>query len=138
MIEKNISSVSSIDRGGGNDAFFLGKKQKKYSIVFHYQLEQHFPNWNPRMDYQKKQEELYKSAMQKRRETLRARLEENFNRTREEQDAINYFHETGIYAKYQDPETRPNIFDTRQSFLLKMHDREMRGNFLNSFNREKN
>jgi hypothetical protein len=86
------------------------------------------------MDYQKKQEELYKAVMRKRREAIIIRLPENFNRTHEEQDAINYFHGTGIYAQYQDPETKPNTFDTRQSFLLKMHDPILRRNFLNSLN----
>jgi hypothetical protein len=30
--------------------------------------------------------------------------------------------------------TSPNIFDTRQSFLLKMEDPEVRTTFLNSYN----
>lgn len=84
------------------------------------------------MNYQKKQEELYKSAMRKKREALKIRVKKNFNRTPEEQDAVDYFHGTGIYAKFQDPKTEPNRFDTRQSFLRKMHDPELRNNFLNS------
>ena len=70
--------------------------------------------------------------MQKKREALRLRLKENFNRTPEEQDAVDYFNGTGIYAKYQDIKTKPNIFDTRQSFLRKMHDPELRNNYLKS------
>ena len=49
-------------------------------------------------------------------------------------DAMDYFQGTGFYARQQDPKTKPNIFDTRQSFLLKMHDDQMRTDFLNSFN----
>lgn len=40
--------------------------------------------------------------------------------------------------KYQDPAMKPNIFDTRKSFLLKMHDDKLRNDFLNSFNRISN
>ena len=76
--------------------------------------------------------------MQKKREALRLRLKENFKRTREEQDAVDYFHGTSIYAKFQDIKTKPNIFDTRQSFLRKMHDPITLDNFLGSFKRKNN
>ena len=52
---------------------------------------------------------------------------------KEEVDAINYFHGKGFYAKTQDPNMKPNIFDTRQSFLMKMHNPVMRKNFIKSF-----
>ena len=102
---------------GGDDeirlALVLGKK-KKFYLAFHRRLEQHFPDWEERMNYQKKkQEELYKSAMQKKREALRLRLKKNFNKTPKEQDAVDYFYGTDIYAKYQNIRTKPNIFDTR-------------------------
>lgn len=45
-----------------------------------------------------------------------------------------YFYGTGFYKQHQDPSVRPNIFDSRQSFLMKMHDEKMRDNFLNSSN----
>lgn len=51
----------------------------------------------------------------------------------EEQDTSNYFSRTGFYKTYQSPETSPNIFDTRESLLKKMNNREMRTNFLNSY-----
>jgi len=91
------------------------------------------------MAYQQKQEKFYESAIRKKREIRRLRIQEipDFF-TKEELDAIDYFQGTGFYFKYQDPKTKPNIFDTRQSFLLKMHDLVLRENFLNSFNRRKN
>jgi len=52
----------------------------------------------------------------------------------QEQDAFDYFNGTGVYKNHQNPKTLPNIFDTRQSFLLKMEDREMRETFLKSYN----
>ena len=55
--------------------------------------------------------------------------------TPQERDAFDYFHGTGFYKYYQNPKTLPNIFDTRQSFVVKMQDREMRTKFLDQFNR---
>jgi hypothetical protein len=114
------------------------RKRKNFDPAFHRRLKKYFPDWDERMAFQKKQEGFYKSAMQKKREALRLRLKENFKRTPEKQDAIDYFHGTGIYAKFQDIKTKPNIFDTRQSFLLKMHDPITLDNFLGSFNRKNN
>jgi len=102
-------------------------------------LEQHFPDWEDLMNYQKKQEEFYKSAMRKQRE-LKRLIIKNICKfyTKQELDAIDYFHGTGSYKKHQDPAMKPNIFDTRQTFLFKMHDRTRLIKFLNSFNRINN
>jgi hypothetical protein len=122
-------------RGGAKDS----EKIKNFDPTFHRLLKQAFPDWKGRMDYQKKQEEFYKSAMRKREEIERVRALRNTPYyTKEELDAIDYFHETGIYAIFQDPKTKPNIFDTRKTFLLKMHDDELRNEFLNSLNRRNN
>jgi hypothetical protein len=53
----------------------------------------------------------------------------------EERDAIDYFQGTGVYQYYQKIEKRPNIFDTRETFLLKMHDKDAREKFLNALNK---
>lgn len=91
------------------------------------------------MDYQKNQEKFYKSAMKKRREIKKLRLlEDKSVYTNQELDAMDYFDGTGFYQKHQDPKVKPNIFDTRQTFLHKMHDPVLRNNFLNSFNRRNN
>lgn len=50
--------------------------------------------------------------------------------TAEEKSSINYFNGTKNYAKYQDPRTLPNIFDTRKTFLKKMGNKQMRERFL--------
>ena len=120
-------------RGGAREDYpFLGKR-KKFDLAFHRQLEQYFPDWDERMDYQKKQEKLFKSAMRKKREMKRLRTKENpKSYTKEELDAIDYFQGNGVYAKYQDKRKKQNIFDTRQSFLLKMHDDKLRNDFLNN------
>ena len=139
LIERNTASVLAINSGGGQSGSFVLQtglgKIKNFNIVFHRRLEQYFPDWKERMDYQKKQEEFYKLAMKRRKElkTLRL-LDKKYYYTKEELDAMDYFHGTGFYQKQQDPEVKPNIFDTRQSFLRKMHDPVLRNNFLNSFN----
>ena len=87
------------------------------------------------MDYQKKQEEFYKSAMKRKKEIKRLRILDNKKfYTKEKLDAMDYFNGNGFYKKEQDPKQKPNIFDTRQTFLLKMHNPILRNNFLNSLN----
>lgn len=39
----------------------------------------------------------------------------------EEHDSINYFTGQGFYGSQQNFKTEPNIFDTIESFLIKMH-----------------
>lgn len=87
------------------------------------------------MVYQENREKVYKSAMRKRQEALNLRQKEDFARTKDEQDAIDYFLGRRFYRRYQDSSTKPNIFDNRQSFLIKMHNKEMRMDFLESLNR---
>ena len=113
--------------------------KKKFNLSFHRKLEKHFPDWDQRMNYQKKQENFYKSAMKKQTAIRRARMMDKRNcYTKEELGAIAYFQGTGFYAKQQNPKMKPNIYDTRQSFLLKMHDDRMRNDFLNSLNYKNN
>lgn len=76
--------------------------------------------------------------MKKRREALRLRSKENLTLTDQEQDAIDYFPGRNFYKEQQDLRKNPNIFDSRQSFLFKMHNKEMRDNFLKSYNRDQN
>lgn len=113
------------------------RNKKKFDLSLHRKLEKHFPDWNQRINYQKKQENFYKSAMKKQAALRRTRMMDKRNHyTKEELDAIAYFQGTGFYAKQQDPKMKPNIYNTRQSFLLKMHDDQVRDEFLASFNRK--
>lgn len=85
------------------------------------------------MDYQKKQEEFYKLAIKKQIQLKRLRIQDTSSFfTKEEVDAINYFHGKDFYAKTQDSSLKPNIFDPRQSFLMKTHNPVMRKNFIKS------
>ena len=115
----------------------LGKR-KKINIVTHRRLEKFFTDWEERIAYQENRKKVYKAAMRKRREALRLRQKEDFDRTKDEQDAIDYFSGRGFYQTYQDPSVKSNIFDNRQSFLIKLYNKEMRMNFLKSFNRRDN
>ena len=77
--------------------------------------------------------------MKRRKELKRIRMiDKKSYYTKEELNAMDYFQGNGIYAKYQDKREKYNIFDTRQSFLLKMHDDKLRNDFLNNLNRRKN
>lgn len=143
VIEKNTESILAINSGNEGSKRKSGSfvlqtglgKRKKFDIVFHRRLEQCFPDWKERIDYQKKQEEFYKLAMKKRKELKKIKALDNKSYyTKEELDAMDYFNGTGFYQQYQDSEVKPNIFDTRQTFLLKMHDPVLRNNFSNSFN----
>lgn len=139
-----VSSADRINPGGNQyaskESSFLERsslnKGKKFNLQFHHKLEQKFPDWDERISYQMKQEQFYKSAMKKSNELKRLKVKINTDvYTKNELDAIDYFNGTGFYKKHQDLKTKPNIFDTRQSFLFKMHDPVLRRNFLNSFNR---
>lgn len=117
-------------RGGSRDS-------ENFDPIFHRELKQFFPDWKGRMGYQKKQEVLYKSAMRKRKGIKRIGvLDNNSYYTKKELDAIDYFHGSGFYATFQDQ--KPTIYDSRQRFLLKMHNDELRNEFLNSLNRRNN
>ena len=53
----------------------------------------------------------------------------------EELDSLNYICSTSPYNYYRNIKTPPNLFDTRESFLLKMHDPMVRRKWLNTFNK---
>ena len=96
-------------------------------------LEKYFPDWTERMNYQNQQFEFWQSSKKKLREADRLRLNWDFKLkilTPEEKDALDYFRGTGFYEYHQDVSTPPNIFDTRDTFLKKMQDFEMRNKFL--------
>ena len=141
---ENLSTVLLVARGGTDSKppvmdLLNEKKNKKINPAFHRRLEQHFPDWDGRIEHQRKQEQLYESAMKRERESKKLGIGQSFKVTEEELDAIAYFQGTGFYRKHQDPETKPNILDTRQTFLLKMHKDELRDRFeSNRINRTNN
>lgn len=133
-VERIFGTTKALGISGG-DGFPIrfSAKREKFDLVLHARLMKTFPDWEARMDYQKKQEKFYKSAIKKQTELKRLRIKDTSGfYTKEEEDPINYFHGKGFYAKQQDPNMKPNIFGTRQSFLIKMHNPVMRKNFLNS------
>ena len=102
---------------------------------FHRLAMKHFPDSKERLAYQKEREKFYKSAMKKKGEIKRLRIQENLKYySKEELDAVDYCHGTGFYKKEQDRKMKPNIFDNRKSFILKMEDEEIRDKFLESYN----
>lgn len=55
--------------------------------------------------------------------------------TKDEKDALNYFNGSGFYEYYQNPKIKPNIFEMRQSFLVKMQNPDIRNKFLTTYSR---
>ena len=103
-------------------------------------LEKYFPNSTERMNYQKQQFKFLQSGRKKIRESDKLRMNESQKLkllTPQEKDAFDYFHGTGLYKSYQDVSTIPNTFDTRDTFLKKMQNFEMRTKFLNTYNNQK-
>jgi hypothetical protein len=115
--------------------FLRGGYSKNFDKNFHRILQKGFPDWERRVEYEKKQRDLYNSAQNKLKMSSIGISSSEKLFSLEEKDAIAYFSGTGIYEYYQKIEKRPNIFDTRETFLLKMHDQENREKFLNAFNR---
>lgn len=58
-------------------------------------LRKHFPDWEERMDYQKKQEKIYRSGLA--RIAKAKRLGVKFKLTKQEQDAFDYFNGKNFY-----------------------------------------
>ena len=103
-------------------------------------LEKYFPDSAERMYYQNKQFEFLQSGRKKIREAHKFTMNESQRLkllTPQEKDAFDYFRGTGFYKSYQDVSRPPNIFDTRDTFLKKMQNFEMRNKFLNTYNNRK-
>ena len=108
-------------------------KKRKFNKLLHGALERYFPDSPDRVQYQKTQREILEAGLKKQQEAKRVGMVQSFKFSKKELDAIQYFSGNSIYKKFQDPQAEPNIFDTRQSFLRKMHDSEKRRNFLNTY-----
>ena len=127
-------------RAGGNQQHEVinsvdNLAKKEY---FKEMLVKHFPDFESRASLEKQQAIIYDKAVQKIKEYQRlVPLLNNYQKwlTAEEKLSINYFHGAGIYAKFQDPKIPPNILDTRETFLKKMENKDMREKFLESYNR---
>ena len=106
---------------------------RNFDKNFHRILRKGFPDSKRRIEFEKSQLEFYKSARSKLYRTpLMGTKEKMKLLSPQERDAINYFTGQGFYRSQQDFRTIPNTFDTRESFLIKMHDEANRNRFLKS------
>lgn len=126
-----VQTISTI-RAGSREEPTQNLAKKKF---FREMLKQYFPDWNVRVNYQNKQVKFYRSGLRRISEAKRLRIK--LKLTPQEQDAFDYFGGKNFYSYHQNVKTSPNIYDTRQSFLLKMENREMRAKFLKAYNRNK-
>ena len=78
----------------------------------------------------------YRSGLARIAQAKRTRV--IFKLIKQEQNAFDYFNGQNVYKYHQSLKIPPNIFDTRWSFLLKVEkNKNMRENFLKSYNRRK-
>ena len=125
--ENSITLVNSL-RGGGNR-----KYPRNFDKNFHRILRKGFPDSKRRIEFEKYQLEFYNSARSKLYRTPTLSMKDKMKLlSPQEHDAINYFTGQGFYRSQQDFRMELNIFDTRESFLIKMHNESNRNRFLKS------
>lgn len=125
--DNSITLVNSL-RGGGNR-----KYPSNFDKNFHKILRKGFPDSKRRIEFEKSQLEFYNSARSKLYRAPTLSMKDKMRLlSPEEHDAINYFTGQVFYRSQQDFRTEPNIFDTRESFLIKMHNESNRNRFLKS------
>ena len=125
--ESSITLLNSL-RGGGNR-----KYPSNFDKNFHQILRKGFLDSKRRIEFEKSQLEFYNSARSKLYRAPTLSMKDKMKLlSPEEHDAINYFTGQGLYRSQQDFRTEPNIFDTRESFLIKMHNESNRNRFLKS------
>ena len=109
-----LKSVPEIKSVSQNSKTSLEPKE------FREMLARYFPDWDARLSVEKQQAIIYNKA------TKKLKAYKNFNPllknpekllTDDEKFAIDYFHGRGTCEKFQDPKTRPNLYDSRQTFL---------------------
>lgn len=113
VVRNQLVRQEVLDLKGGSQ-YSTGRSSIGMKIL----LENLFPDWSERVDYQKKQEKFLQSGRKKLREGNRLRMK--IKLTPQEQEAFDYFNGTGFSEKYQNPKT--------------MEDPEVRTTFLNSYN----
>jgi len=86
-------------RGGG----------RQNSESFREMLKKHFPDFNERINYQKKQAKFYRSALNKISEAKRVGMSNSLKLTSQEQDALDYYNGKNFYSSYQNVKTSPLI-----------------------------
>lgn len=107
---------------------------------FREMLARYFPDWDARLSIENHQAIIYSKASKKLKayKTLNPLLKNSEKLlTDEEKFAVDYFHGRGLCEKFQDPKMFPNVLNTRQTFLKKMENQEMREEFLESYNQQK-
>ena len=119
--ENSIILVNSL-RGGENR-----KYPKNFDKNFHRILRKGFPDSQKHIEFEKYQLEFYNSARSKLYRTPTLSMKDKMRLlSPQEHDAINYFTGQDFYHSQQDFRTKPNILDTRESFLIKMHNESNR------------
>ena len=123
--ENSITIINSL-RGGGNR-----KYPRNFDKNFHRIVIKEFSNSKKRIEFEKSQLEFYNSARSKLYRAPNLSMKDKMKLlSPQEHQAINYFTGQCFYSSYQHFRTKPNIFYTRESFLINVHDECYRNRFL--------
>ena len=138
LVDKTVVLKKDEEKPKSKSDYFLQKsnsgKVQKFNAIKYYNLQRHLLDLEKRVNFQKKQAKFYQQAREKQKAIRKSKIgldhKSFFNR--QELDALDYFNDIGFYKKYQDLEYGPNIYDTRHTFLLKMHNDRLPDSFMNS------
>ena len=104
-----------------------------FNTQFHKLLKSNFLEWKERAEYERVHRKLYDKAH------IKIRMYKFFSNdldkilTSEEIDAVNYVLDWGIYKYSRHYGQKISIFDTKESFLFKMHNEHKRNAFLKTY-----
>ena len=132
----SVASTNAIAINGGDQSNH--GKRKESTAEFLLRLDNTFPDWEERRAYEAIQAKFYASAMAKKQQFKQTMMKKDVRVytdiwSKEELNAINYYQGTGVFQKYQNPNVKPNIYDTRKTFILKMRNQSMRLRFMRSY-----
>lgn len=129
-LNKNLIINVNLLQGGESH-----KYSKNFDRNFHRILKKGFPDCENRVKFEQSQIEFYNSARLKLNKASGFFMKNKADLlTAQELDAINYFQGKGFYRLQQNFKTKFNVFDSRESLLIKMHDESHRNSFLKSLN----
>lgn len=130
--QNTVLVVNSL-RGGSK----LLKYPKNFNEQYHILLKKYFPDSKKRVEYERSQHRLFmkvtnKIYLERMYDPNKSVKEVLRSLSRKEYESIKYSRGKGFYAYKRHYRTRPNIYDNRESFLIKMHNKKYRERFLKS------
>lgn len=127
------SNMCAIQLSGGSDSKRDKPLDYRFDEDLHSKWYYTFPDMLSRTKYESKQIKIVQGWNKKCEEARKFSTRKPLKPTQEEQNAIDYFNGTGMFSNYQKLSTPPNKYDTRNSFVKKMHSRSVREKFFQRY-----